>query len=182
MWPGTRSERAKLAAIHRGHKPLQKCCCTRRHIRLQPRLDRQARLDRQERTPLDRPPSKQSGSLWRLLIVLSARVNIGAVNIVPLLCSDPSCPPVLMGFTPELHTQRPRLRGSFSSNHFSAASLVAKTLMWSAASLRTTSVRDRVPQKIRSDTLKSEYEVICHLLSRDVPESVLFSAQETHLT
>jgi hypothetical protein len=32
MWPGTRSELANLAAIHRGHKPLQTCCCTRIHI------------------------------------------------------------------------------------------------------------------------------------------------------
>ena len=32
MGPGTRSERANLAAIHRGHKPLQTCCYTRLHI------------------------------------------------------------------------------------------------------------------------------------------------------
>jgi hypothetical protein len=41
MWPGTRSELANLAAMHRGHKPLQTWCCTRRHIRLRLKLVRQ---------------------------------------------------------------------------------------------------------------------------------------------
>jgi len=40
MLLGTRSERANLAAIHRGHKPLPTCCCTRRHNRPHPKLVR----------------------------------------------------------------------------------------------------------------------------------------------
>jgi hypothetical protein len=85
MWPGTRSEPANLAAIHRGHKPLQTCCCTRLHIRQRPKLVRQ------EQKLQRGPQSKQSGSSWRLLVVLSARVNIGSLKTVPLPCSDPSC-------------------------------------------------------------------------------------------
>ena len=54
MWPGTRSEPATLAAIHRGHKHLQTCCYTRRHIR--PR----SKLVRQERKPQRWPQSKQA--------------------------------------------------------------------------------------------------------------------------
>jgi hypothetical protein len=69
-WPGTRSELANLAAIHRAHKPLQTCCCTRLHIRPRPKLVRQ------EQKLQRRPLSKQSGSSWRLLVVLSARVKL----------------------------------------------------------------------------------------------------------
>jgi len=37
---GTRSERANPAAIHRGHKPLPTCCCTRFHKHPRPKLVR----------------------------------------------------------------------------------------------------------------------------------------------
>jgi hypothetical protein len=100
MWPGTRSEPANLAAIHRGHKPRQTWCCTRPHIRRRPRLVRQ------ERKLQRRLQSKQSGSLWRLLVVLVARVKL-APRIL-FLCSDPSCRRLT-----RTRTRTPRLRNCF---------------------------------------------------------------------
>jgi hypothetical protein len=70
MRPGTRSERANLAAIHDGRKPLQTYCCTRLHIRPRPKLVRQ------ERKLQRRPQSKQSGSSWRLRCI-ERTLNIG---------------------------------------------------------------------------------------------------------
>lgn len=72
---GTRSEPANLAAIHRGHKPLPTCCCTRLHNRQRPKLVRRG-LQRM-------PQSKQSGS--SRLLFGSMQGKIRAAHIVPRL-------------------------------------------------------------------------------------------------
>ena len=72
---GTRSERANPAAIHRGHKPLPTCCCTRLHNRQRPKLVRRE-LQRM-------PQSTQSGS--SRLLFGSMQGKIRAAHIVPRL-------------------------------------------------------------------------------------------------
>jgi len=72
---GTRSEPANLAAIHRGHKPLPTCCCTRLHNRQRPKLVRRE-LQRM-------PQSTQSGS--SRLLFGSMQGKIRAAHIVPRL-------------------------------------------------------------------------------------------------
>ena len=72
---GTRSEPANLAAMHRGHKPLPTCCCTRLHNRQRPKLVRRE-LQRM-------PQSTQSGS--SRLLFGSMQGKIRAAHIVPRL-------------------------------------------------------------------------------------------------
>ena len=121
-WLGTRSERANLAAIRRGRKPLQAWCCTRPHIRPRPRLVRQERK-------LQRLQSKQSGSSVRLLVVLVHGGKIGVADIVPLLRSK--LPPA---YGPITSYSNAMPSGSFSANQAAAASAVAKTLRCSGSS------------------------------------------------
>jgi hypothetical protein len=72
---GTRSEPASLAAIHRGHKSLPTCCCTRLHNRQRPKLVRRE---------LQRiPHRKQSGSSRLLFGLMQGKIR--AAHIVPRL-------------------------------------------------------------------------------------------------